>query len=487
MNIDFSSAPASNLFVEANNRFAFAMFQLLANKSEGRNQFYSPFSIESAVLMALEGARSETAQEIGDAIALPKQSQSESPTLPWNLAPVRSDLSKLLSIIQPQDDTKANSIRLELKRLREQLAKLNADSSSLTRKNQHAAAGKLSMQAHQVADQINSLATEVDQFQLKVANALWVEDSLTIKREFAENLERDHGTGQAIPADFKNAPEQQRTRINNWVAEQTNQMILDLIAKGDVDNQTAMVLVNAIYFLGTWSTPFERSQTKDTLFRSSANKTTNVSMMSNQNMEQGRYGAFHADGTSFETPTEKPENASPEFGYPEGGFQVAELPYNGNSLSMLIVVPNKDGGLPNLISLLTPEMLHAWSEAMAFRAFKIKLPKFKIECSTDLNAPLKALGMKLAFDDRHANFTGIAESRDDLFISKVVHKAVIDVNEQGTEAAAATAVIMSVRSAAPMRTLPFVPSVVADHPFLFLIRNTQTGAILFMGQFTNQE
>jgi serpin B len=132
-------------------------------------------------------------------------------------------------------------------------------------------------------------------------------------------------------------------------------------------------------------------------------------------------------------------------------------------------------------------MLQAWSEAMVPRTFKIQLPKFKIECSTDLNAPLKAMGMKLAFDDRNANFTGMAESRDDLFISKVVHKAVIDVNEQGTEAAAATAIIMAVRSAAPIRTMPFVPSIVADHPFLFLIRNTQTGAILFMGQFTNVE
>ncbi len=278
--------------------------------------------------------------------------------------------------------------------------------------------------------------------------------------------------------DFKNAAEVQRALINQWVSDHTQQKINDLIPPGALNATTRMVLANAVYFKGTWQDPFEESQTETKDFFNWGKNKTQVAMMSKW-CDTSRYTAFNSDGTPFTTPKTLPEGTSRSVGYPQDGVQVIELAYNGGELSMLVMLPTKRAGLAVLISSLSAEQIDQWESAMEVRDVEVNLPKFKLEVNYDLNEALTRQGMKAAFEADIADFTGIGE--EGLFISNVLHKAFIEVNEKGTKAAVATSVMMA-PSAAPARDIPFVPQFVADHPFLFLIRHHQTGLILLVGK-----
>ncbi len=249
-----------------------------------------------------------------------------------------------------------------------------------------------------------------------------------------------------------------------------------------------MVIANAIYFLGTWSQPFQETATQTAPFHLKDGGKKNVSLMAIQSMTLGKYGAFYSDGRLFETPTVQEPNAPPSFGYPPAdGFQIAELPYNGNRLAMTILLPQKAEQIDALAEKVDAAQMSRWAKALAPRSFHVYLPKFKLETSYRLPPMLQRMGMQLAFQPsaNGADFSGLCEpqsSQERLFISSIVHKAFVEVNEKGTEAAAATAVLMAPASAA-FRTIPFVPIFLADRPFLFAIRDTESGSILFLGKF----
>lgn len=244
-----------------------------------------------------------------------------------------------------------------------------------------------------------------------------------------------------------------------------------------------MILVNAIYFKGQWSEPFDKKYTKKEPFLLGGGNKSQADMMSR--MLVGRYAAFNADGSDFATPHTIEGNKKAT--YPdEGGFQVAQLPYMGDKLGMVLLVPRDPKGLPALEAKLTGPSLARWLGRLRPRAIQVTMPKFKMETSYSLGDKLQAMGMKLAFDKRQANFHGMSKSRhpdDNLKISQVLHKAFVEVNEEGTEAAAATAVVMNVTplSFGPLAP-PFIPEIRADRPFLFLITEVDSGALLFMGR-----
>jgi serpin B len=246
-----------------------------------------------------------------------------------------------------------------------------------------------------------------------------------------------------------------------------------------------LVIANAIYFKGTWSQPFDADDTKPAAFTLSNLEKIETPLMNRRGFHGGRYAAFHADGSLFETPQTVTESFQDEQGYPAAdGFQIAELPYNGDALSMMVVLPRKADGLAELVRTLTPQRLQECVRLMDSRMFHLSLPKFKLESTYRLNDCLQRMGMKQAFDSTQADFSGLTDSRDpdhELHISLVLHKAFVDVNEQGTEAAAATIVALEPRAAA-LTQRPFVPSFTADHPFLFFIRERSTGLILFIGK-----
>ena len=281
--------------------------------------------------------------------------------------------------------------------------------------------------------------------QLSVANSLWPQRDYTFLPDYLAITKEFYGS-TIEPVDYKADAEGARQKINGWVEQQTNDRIKDLIPAGMLDRATRLVLANAIYFKGNWARQFKPDHTRPAPFHRADGKTVDVPMMS----QTADFRMAHTNG-----------------------FQALELPYEGGDLSMLILLPSKPDGLPALEKSLTLELL----DGLQFNEMEtmVQLPKFKLESTFNLGTTLAAMGMPLAFSGQ-ADFSGMTGKKD-LSISEVVHKAFIEVNEDGTEAAAATAVIMRMTSMPPMFE--------ANHPFLFLIRENSTGAILFIGRVTD--
>ncbi len=308
-------------------------------------------------------------------------------------------------------------------------------------------------------------------YELTVANALWGQQGYEFLKEFLELIKTNYD-GQLNKVDFVNAAETARKTINAWVEEKTNNKIKDLIASGVLNRWTRLVLTNAIYFKGNWARQFETDRTREAPFTLISGDKIEVPMM----------------------------NETAEFGYMEAeDFQGLELPYVDNELSMIIFLPKtsevmpgygsalrrdeslpKGNGLAEFEKKLTTENLSQWLSRLHERKVIVSVPKFKVTDEFSLASVLKSMGMTDAFTPDAADFSGINGKRD-LFISAVIHKAFVNVDEEGTEAAAATAIVMGVTSAGPEQT----PVFRADHPFLFIIRDNQSGSILFIGRVMN--
>jgi serpin B len=291
-------------------------------------------------------------------------------------------------------------------------------------------------------------------YQLHVADALWAEKDETFLPDFLKQTKDGYAAG-FHPVDFKTAPEAVRLTINQWVADQTADKIKDLLQAGAVTPDTRLVLTNAIYFKGDWQAQFDKTQTKEEDFHLAAGQAVKAPLM-------------HRTAT---------------FNYFNGGtFQALEIPYKTGELSMIVLLPNDAAGLPALEQSLTAASVQQWlSQLRGGGKVILTLPKFKMTEKFELNSALSALGMRQAFDKNTANFSAMTGKRD-LWISAAVHKAYIDVNEEGTEAAAATGLVMySMAMARPQPPLVFR----ADHPFLFLIRDNRSGGILFLGRLTD--
>jgi len=281
-----------------------------------------------------------------------------------------------------------------------------------------------------------------------VANSLWGQQGYGFLAEFLA-LNRKHYGAAFSEVDFVRATEQARQTINMWVAQQTQQIIKELLQKGQLDPADVLVLTNAIYFKGDWVSRFDPQQTQDAPFQISATDQVIVPMM----QQFGRFAFAAADE-----------------------LDLLELPYAGERLSMVLLLPKKVGGLPALEQSLSKENLDQWLGRLRQQPVRVSLPRFTLGSRFDLTKTLEAMGMSDAFSGSRADFSGMTGRRD-LFIGLVIHEAKVEVNEEGTEAAAATVVKMK-RSAPPA-------AFVADHPFLFLIRDKQTGSILFMGRVAN--
>jgi serpin B len=290
--------------------------------------------------------------------------------------------------------------------------------------------------------------------QLAAANSLWPQAGFDFLPDYLTLCQKFFGTS-ITPVDYLKDTEGARKTINGWVEVRTSRKILELLKPGLLNRSSRLVLVNAIYFKGQWARQFEAARTENE--------------------------PFHR---SLENPAAAPlMRQTGKFGYAEfPGLQVLELPYAGGELSMLLLLPREVDGLGRLETGLTPQQLTAWTADLPPKDVTVFLPRFKLTAEFNLEETLKSLGMSDAFDSRRADFSGM-DGRKDLFISKVIHKAFVEVNEEGTEAAAATAVLVTF-GGAPMKRPP-IPVFRADHPFLFLIRANRTGSILFLGRVTD--
>jgi serpin B len=290
-----------------------------------------------------------------------------------------------------------------------------------------------------------------DELTFRTANALWLAPHYPAKPGFVAVVRDDFG-GKLQVVDFTNS-QGAADEINAWVAAQTAHKIQNLVAPPMFSAATRMVLTNAVYFKASWLRPFEKEETRPMPFHTPGGREVQVDMM----------------------------NTTAHFSFlRRDGMQMVSLPYKGDA-ALVVILPDRDDGLAALEAKLTPALLQTWLDAAQPARVALSLPKFKETSTFDMNDTLQNLGMRQVFDPAQADLTGIAAVPGErLFVSDVVHKAYIDVNENGTEAAAATAVVMMTMSM-PMPEAPPVPFV-ADHPFLYLIRASSTGAILFIGR-----
>lgn len=288
---------------------------------------------------------------------------------------------------------------------------------------------------------------------LTIANALWLQQDFDVLESFLNIVKEQYQAG-IFQVNFKAAYQDVRERINTWVAEQTNQKITDLLPPGTLSELTRLVLTNAIYFKGEWSTQFDPEHTQEEIFWTSPEKEVKTPLMH-------RKGSFQYG-----------ENDT---------VQILQIPYTGDQISMVVFLPKAKDGLAAMEATLSLECLTTWIEETFLREVDVFLPKFTLTSQFSLADTLKALGMREAFTT-DADFSGI-ETTKSLNISDVIHKAFVEINEEGTEAAAATGVIIGVTSVQE-KPEP-IPIFKADHPFLFLIRDNHTGSLLFIGKMTN--
>jgi serpin B len=372
--------------VEGNSAFACDLYQAL--KGQEGNLFYSPYSISLALAMTYTGARGETGKQMAEV------------------------LHYLLS--QQTLHTAFNSLDLELG------------------KRGEGAKGK-----------------DDKGFRLNVVNAIWGQQDYKFLPAYLDILAENYGAGLRL-LDFVSAPEESRLTINDWVSDQTEGRIKDLIKPGIISSLTRLVLTNAIYFNAAWQRPFNEKNTAQAAFHLLGGGDVTVKMM----------------------------HETEDFGYAAGnGYQAVELKYDGNELSMVILLP-EEGNFKKFEASLDAGTLDKIINNIRSANTTLSMPKFEYESEFSLKATLEALGMTDAFS-MAADFSGMT-GNDDLFIKDVVHKAFVSVDEAGTEAAAASAVIMDLKG------IPGKPvEVTVDHPFIYLIRDIKTGAILFIGRVMN--
>jgi len=297
---------------------------------------------------------------------------------------------------------------------------------------------------------IKTLQTkDSDQYDLDIASKLFIKEGFNLLPAFIEIIKTNY-TDAFAQINFANSKAASDI-INNWVAKNTKDKIKKIINPDDLNELTKMVIASAIYFKGTWEKQFKTTSTTISTFHVTKEKKIDVHMM----------------------------RQTESFNYMENDMlQILELPYLGDTLSMVIVLPKEIDGLKNIEPMLTTENIKTWLSQLKKEKIKVDLPRFKMEKGYKLKPYLSKLGMSLAFSNQ-ADFSGIDGTKN-LTISKVLHKAFIETDEAGTEAAAATAVIVRLKSMMPMPT----PTFVADHPFIIFIKDKQNDLILFMGRVT---
>jgi len=299
------------------------------------------------------------------------------------------------------------------------------------------------------AETINQINKKDKKYELHTANALWAQKNYPFLPEYFKTVEKYYG-GKVTNVDFAWDTENSRLTINKWVEEQTRNRIKDLIPQGVITSLTRLVLTNAIYFKGNWETQFPKGNTKEAEFRASVDKKVRVPMM----FIGGR-----------------------KFNYAENeALQLLELPYAGNELSMLILLPRNE--LSEVEPYLKADKIQDLMKDMRQEEVDVYLPRFKFETKYLMGGEkgiLGRMGMPTAFSEMRADFSGMT-GKPDLYITEVVHQAFVEVNEEGTEAAAATGIIMGAKAVLMKKVFR------ADHPFIFFIQEKRTGAILFFGR-----
>jgi serpin B len=420
-------APPTNdtaiLVSQANVAFAVDLYKQAArdNPGGGSNLVLSPFSVTTALSMSAEGARGRTAEQIN--FALYFSDAMRAMQAPSDLTGAKPGMSTIHGVLQ-QFTTMMTTPPRE-----------------------------------------PSTRPTTAPYTLCVSNGLWVQQGYPLEQEYVRALEKYYGVDRVNPLDFQSRPEPSRQLLNLAIAAQTRQKITEFLPSGALSSNTRMLLTAATYFKGSWIDAFNRDNTSKRIFRQDSTHDLPAMLM-------------HA--------------ASLDLPYFENDqVQGIALPYSGGAsgqdMCMIVLLPRRVDGLPSLEASLLARRIDEWCRSMIVSKVELYLPRFKVTTRLDLTRTLGTLGIRDAFSTENADFTGISpgSSADRLCLGAVLHQSCVEVDEQGSEAAASTAVVggglggsTSIREARP---IPFR----ADHPFIFMIYHNPTGTILFMGRVSN--
>ncbi|XP_072183702.1 serpin B10-like [Excalfactoria chinensis] len=404
---------------KANTSFALDFFKHECQEDDNENILFSPVNISSALATVYLGAKGNTADQMAKVLYFNEAEGARNVTTTIRMQVYsRTDerLSNHRACFQKTEIGKSGNI--------------------------HAGFKALDLEINQ----------PTKNYLLRSVNQLYGEKSLPFSKEYLQSAKKYYNA-EPRSVDFVGAADEIRNDINSRVEHQTEGKIKSLLPPGSIDSLTRLVLVNALYFKGNWATKFDVEDTRQRPFRINTHTTKPVPMM-------------HLSDKFNWTYVESVQT------------DVLELPYVNNELSMLILLPRDITGLQKLINELTFEKLSAWTspELMEKMKMEVYLPRFTVEVKYDLKSTLSKMGIEDAFTEGQADFRGMSENAD-LFLSQVFHKCYVEVNEEGTEAAAASSASLASRS------LGATGFFVADHPFLFIIRHNKTKHILFMGRF----
>ena len=406
-----AGAPTEPTAVESSNAFAFDLYRKVIK--EGENTLFSPYSISAALGMTYAGSAGET----------------------------REQIRRVMHFAQNEDAVHEGFGELQ--------GKLQSAPSCASGAEQGTGgiSGQLTGEAGGEAEAADCKDEDAGAT-LRIANQLFPQEGFPIEPSFAERV-RDAYKAPLSPLDFEADPTGSKDTINAWVSDQTEGMIPELLAS--LNSTTKLVLVNAIYFKGSWLSAFDEDETRDLPFTL-------------------------ADGSVVMTPTMKREKAKLKLGFdPDTKTRLVEIPFKGSE-SMIVLLPGWDSTLADVEAKLSPEFVEGMLASAVEREDDLYFPKFKVEAEFQLAGALQDLGMVDAFSEADADFSRLADAPG-LHVSKVVHKAVANFDEKGAEAAAATAVVVVLESMAMGTQI--------NRPFVYLIRNTETGAILFMGRMVD--
>ncbi|NXT21926.1 SPB10 protein, partial [Syrrhaptes paradoxus] len=396
-------------------KFTVDLFNKLNETNRGKNIFFSPWSISSALALTYLGAKGNTATEMAEVLCFTEAAGAEGSSV------ARPSWGRPKRRKMDSEHKKAENIHSGFKELQTAINKPRST------------------------------------YSLKTANRIYVEKTFLLLPTYIQ-LSKNYYKAEPQKINFKTAPEQSRKEINTWVEKQTEGKIKNLLSSRDVGNSTKLILVNAIYFKAEWEVKFQARDTSLQPFRLSKNKSKPVKMM----YMRDTFPVLIVEAMNF---------------------KIIELPYVKHELSMFILLPDdiKDSttGLEQLERELTYEKLSEWTDSTKMTKILVDLylPKFTMEERYDISDNLISMGMRSAFSS-NADFSGMAE-KGDVMISKVLHRSFVAVDEKGTEAAAATAVIIELTSLPVSHVLKFK----ADHPFHFFIRHNKSKSILFFGRF----
>ncbi|XP_078544123.1 serpin B10-like isoform X2 [Lissotriton helveticus] len=415
----------------ATNEFCLKLYKEIAKSKKNENIFYSPYSIASAIAMVYRGAGGNTAIQMGEVFLFNKVGKSE----------IHHESTP---------DTACSGMEQQALKSHHQVS---------IPKRAHLDAG---VETQNILPAFKALSAEINKpssnYTLETASNMYVEKTYEVKQDYVKDIKKYFDV-QPESVNFAGDAENARKKINGWVETKTKNKITNLLPEGSLDPSTIMVLVNAIYFKGNWATKFSEEHTEAKEFKMSKTSKKSVQMM----FKRAKFNMAHVVEPGL-------------------AFKVLELPYVNKDLSMIILLPDEieddSTGLEKLEHGLNYEQLSHWTRADSMNIINVEvsLPKFKMEEMDDLAHTLGGMGMSDAFSRGKADFSGMS-NKNNLYVSKVLHKAYVEVNEKGTEAAAATGVVMEVMS------MPSSATFVADHPFIFFIQHNKTKSMLFCGRF----